>query len=413
MLTQKPPRSYPAPRAAGGGTYTLEDLEWIRAARRENDLLRDWAHKVVDREDKLSLDQLLADPRLEPIERMDELPAGLMVRGDSGAGTVRGLVRRDRAYLPGQGWGPRSELEETLPRSAGSWAGPAQWEEIPLSTQELAGLFRLFRDGVEEVGLREFVPRGWLDGAAVVSDKVFESHELPMAAAGEKPVGQRDVPEGAVVTAVVDELDKTAVLELLAVAPGPVIFRRHDGLWIRDDKWLQALQSVKPPPLVKLSDPEQIDVVTKAVDASTAGEPFDPNAPKKGDQVKRPGRKPGEVTAGGWLAERNLGFALLEMVPAELLEPRAVVAAPTAAGVKGAERLRQYWMNGEGAAKIMWGTPRDWTRCVAFLSEYMGTRAKGYCNLLHARKLGYWPNSKPQVSSPGTSGRAHAKQLAE
>lgn len=425
MLTQKPPRSYPAPRLAGGGSYTLEDLEWIAAARKEDDVLADWARKVVAREDKLSLDQLLRDDGLEPAERVDELPAALVVRGSGGVSTVRGLVRRDRAFIPGIGWGPRAELTAALPARANSrWAGPAQWEEIPCSTGELAGLFRLFRDGVEEVGLRECVPKGWLDGAAVVSDRVLEPGQVLAAA---NPAGQPEVPAGAVVTAVVDELDKTAVLELLAVAPGPVIYRRHDGAWYQDDKWLAALQSVKPPPLVKLADPEQIDLVAKAVDASTAGEPFDPNQPNQVDgdtggavtpkQRKRPGRKPGEqvatpTAAAGWLAERNFRFAMLEAVDMDRLEVNQVVqAAPRPAGVKGAERLRQYWMNGEGAAKIMWGTPRDWTRCVGFLSKYLGVRAKGYCNLLHARKLGYWPNSKPQAPSPGTSARAKAKEL--
>lgn len=411
MLTQKPPRSYPAPRLAGGQSYTLEELEWISIARREDDLLRDWARKVVAREDKLSLDELLADRGLEPPERQDELPAALVVRGSGGATTVRGLVRRDRAFLPGVGWRPRAELEEQLPAKAGSWVGRADWEEIPCSTQELAGLYRAFRDGVEEVGLREYIPRGWLDGAAVVSDRVLEPLEvLGLAAAA---AGSAKLPEGAVVTAVVDELDKTAVLELLAVAPGPIIFRRHDGQWLQDDKWMAVLQSVKPPPLVKISDPEQIATVASAVDASTAGQPFDPNEEQAG-QRKRPGRKPGEVRASGWLATRNFRFAMLEAVHLEDLVPNQVVlAAPTPKGAAGAERLRQYWLNGEGAAKIMWGTPRDWTRCVGFLSKYLGVRAKAYCNLLHARRLGYWPNSKIQAPQPGVKERAMAAQFKE
>ncbi len=45
----------------------------------------------------------------------------------------------------------------------------------------------------------------------------------------------------------------------------------------------------------------------------------------------------------------------------------------------GAERLREYWGHGKGAAKIRWGTPGDWTRCYRHLSKFMGPRAKGYC----------------------------------
>ena len=57
----------------------------------------------------------------------------------------------------------------------------------------------------------------------------------------------------------------------------------------------------------------------------------------------------------------------------------------------GAEKLRRYWVRGEGAAKIGWGTPGDWSRCVALLTEHMGARAKGYCNLRHHDALGYYP----------------------
>lgn len=60
----------------------------------------------------------------------------------------------------------------------------------------------------------------------------------------------------------------------------------------------------------------------------------------------------------------------------------------------GARRLRRYWLRGEGALKILWGTPGDWTRCVAHLSKYMPGRAKGYCNLMHKRANGYYPGDK-------------------
>jgi hypothetical protein len=55
-----------------------------------------------------------------------------------------------------------------------------------------------------------------------------------------------------------------------------------------------------------------------------------------------------------------------------------------------AEKLRRYWVHGEGAAKIRWGTPGDWARCVRHLSKYMGPRAKGYCQLRHKEALGIY-----------------------
>lgn len=59
-----------------------------------------------------------------------------------------------------------------------------------------------------------------------------------------------------------------------------------------------------------------------------------------------------------------------------------------------AEKLRRYWVHGEGAAKIQWGAPGDWYRCVSHLSKYLGTRAKGYCTLRHHDALGVWPGQE-------------------
>lgn len=61
----------------------------------------------------------------------------------------------------------------------------------------------------------------------------------------------------------------------------------------------------------------------------------------------------------------------------------------------GAEDLRHYWTNGAGAVKIAWGTPGDFTRCVAFLSEHMTPeQAKGYCANRHKEVTGMWPGDK-------------------
>ena len=59
-----------------------------------------------------------------------------------------------------------------------------------------------------------------------------------------------------------------------------------------------------------------------------------------------------------------------------------------------AEKLRLYWTVGKGGAKIRWGTPGDWTRCVANLTPYMGVRARGYCQLLHKRATGVYTGSR-------------------
>lgn len=60
----------------------------------------------------------------------------------------------------------------------------------------------------------------------------------------------------------------------------------------------------------------------------------------------------------------------------------------------GAEKLRRYWLYGKGAAKIRWGTPGDWRRCVRQLSKYLGPRAKGYCALRHREATGMWTGDR-------------------
>jgi len=82
-------------------------------------------------------------------------------------------------------------------------------------------------------------------------------------------------------------------------------------------------------------------------------------------------------------------------VTASLRERIAIVEAVLAAGGLdqnrgNAEELRHYWTRGKGAAKIRWGQKGDWSRCVKHLSKYMGTRAKGYCQLRHKDALGIY-----------------------
>ena len=54
------------------------------------------------------------------------------------------------------------------------------------------------------------------------------------------------------------------------------------------------------------------------------------------------------------------------------------------------ERLHRYWVHGEGAAKIRWGAPGDFDRCVLHLGKYIAD-PKGYCNLAHHAALGFYP----------------------
>lgn len=57
-------------------------------------------------------------------------------------------------------------------------------------------------------------------------------------------------------------------------------------------------------------------------------------------------------------------------------------------------QLRDYWVHGAGAARIRWGVPGDFNRCVRLLTqESHGTipDPKGTCANLHHEALGVWP----------------------
>jgi len=70
----------------------------------------------------------------------------------------------------------------------------------------------------------------------------------------------------------------------------------------------------------------------------------------------------------------------------------------------GATRLREYWVHGEGAAKIKWGVPHDFDRCVRELRPYVGVRAEGLCNVYHREALGV---------APGMEGPGRGKHKAD
>jgi peptidoglycan hydrolase-like protein with peptidoglycan-binding domain/ribosomal protein L37AE/L43A len=66
-----------------------------------------------------------------------------------------------------------------------------------------------------------------------------------------------------------------------------------------------------------------------------------------------------------------------------------------------AQTLRDYWAHGEGAAKIGWGTPGDFDRCVAEVGKYMPGQAEGYCQLRHHDALGIYTGTHAKLDREG------------
>ena len=54
-------------------------------------------------------------------------------------------------------------------------------------------------------------------------------------------------------------------------------------------------------------------------------------------------------------------------------------------------QLQRYWLGGKGGAKIRWGMPHDFDRCVRNLRKHFPKNPQGLCNILHQKALGAPP----------------------
>lgn len=69
--------------------------------------------------------------------------------------------------------------------------------------------------------------------------------------------------------AVVDKLDKSAVMDLLALVPAsskssvPILYKRAAGGWVKDDNYLRKLRSAAPPPVITLDKPTYEQVLAQ------------------------------------------------------------------------------------------------------------------------------------------------------
>jgi hypothetical protein len=318
-----------------------------------------WAERVVSNETDNKLKKLVGDDQRLPFLVMDSSESD---------DVAIGLSVGDR-YFDGSDW-----FDEIPPES--------HLEKYDQDT--VAFVAAALSDGADLVVLRQWTPLAFITAAGNQLDSPKDTTELPAKS---------------LVVAIVDDIDKDAVLELVAIAPGPTLFRRHDGQWYDDPEWLQKVRAVVPPPMVQL-EPGQIDGVVSQVDAATVGEPFKKEKKEKSEEGKsKPVRSSAGFTDEHWNRADEVAIRM------------ALVAAKgnKVQGAKGAEQLRKYWLSGKGAAKIRWGTKGDWTRCVKQLTKYLGPRAKGYCNLMHARKLGMYPGQKKPPSAK-VKAEAIAKQ---
>ena len=218
--------------------------------------------------------------------------------------------------------------------------------------------------------------------------------------------------------AIVDKDDHNAVLNLAVLAKVEAkvyAFVRMNSAWYSAPELLTKFESTDPPFLVKLEDEEQIGSVIEQIDSGDLGA-----EDREEEEAIAAAMKSYEISGDGADARDAVILASLtgnhrlltrDVIIASglgLLDSRSVddygTILASAGDLEGsdvfesdyaaARRLKRYWLHGPGAAKIRWGSPGDWRRCVRHLSKYMGPRAKGYCQLRHRDANGYFTGDK-------------------
>jgi hypothetical protein len=182
-------------------------------------------------------------------------------------------------------------------------------------------------------------------------------------------------------------MDVAAIVPKTATTTEPIVYKRKDKQWVLDEQILLDLKSATPPPIVKLDTKELLNDILKQVDgvetpdASKNEEPAPAPAIAQETAPTEPAQAPATATT----------FAYSHLINFWSGTAEAIIAAGGLDRNRGnAEQLRHYWVHGEGAAKIRWGQPGDWKRCVRHLAKHLGPRAKGYCQLRHKEALGIY-----------------------
>lgn len=306
------------------------------------------------------------------------------------------------------------------------WTAEKSWEPVPFNDirryeaveldRELAGVTASALIETQGLLLMFAEPVAWLPYAMVATAL------------------EDDVAPGAHYYAVVDATDNTAVMDVITISPGPVVKVRDNGAWEDGAKTLALLRGINPPPLVEL-DKDQLEMVLAQVDGTITAAETNPEfveslghedeivaerqkaeQEKQEEYARRQSATPvtasiaagfeAALRSGSWESHRSVTESALMAIndmrtqeaALETLTNATLIAAGGADRNRGgAESLRRYWLYGKGAVKIKWGTAGDWTRCYRYLSKYLGTRAKGYCQLRHKEATGVYAGSKANV----------------
>lgn len=295
-------------------------------------------------------------------------------------------------------------------------------------------------------------PEGALTASGAFAEEVpVEATEAPAEEPTEAPAEESSASAEALYFAIVDEVDKTAVMNAFAIIKeggAPKAYLRNAGNWAPSPETLQDVQGTTPPPVVELDVPEPAKSVLAQIDqhdSTQTQETTDNQEPAPAPAEEAPIAASGfalptgefeildaddlksAVKAFSTVAEtykgeakrhirkRALALNRFDLIPEDwrslsVIERGEELANQSplygtygevivAAGVPGiadapsdfkaVRRLKNYWKMGKGAAKIRWGSEGDLTRCHRNLAKYLGSEdAWGYCQNIHQEIFG-------------------------
>lgn len=261
VVTSSAPRTYLIPRsvqrsagvaadatgaevwAAGilvqGGAATAEMVEILTAVHASGPFLQ-WAPKVL--KSAVYDQQQAITAALEMVGFDPEHYTYLGICDAAEPDVIRTLVRVGANPEAWDWWAPGREWQSVPPEQiAGYEAYELDPELVGFTADALA-----YADGI--------LFRFTTPGARLPHDPVLS--ESVLAAAG---------PDQDHFYAIVDSTDPSAVLDVVAIRPGPVVHLRQGGEWLPSPGTLERLTTMNPPPLVELDD-ESLQLVLAQMD---------------------------------------------------------------------------------------------------------------------------------------------------
>ncbi|AKJ72549.1 hypothetical protein PP301_gp011 [Gordonia phage GMA2] len=235
IISENPTRTYTVPAALTAAIGERATLDQVYAcASSKDDATKSWAGKILEgiaRDQTRTETRVLASIGYDP----DNYRYCGITSGDEDSITSVSRLTRDSTRL---------EDSETL-TADGSWQ--------PVSDQ-----LKSSSTDTGQISSRAAQPiRAWLSISRCLhvllayGDPHLFLSDSPLLASAELATAPGGSQER--VYAVVDAVDTTAVMDVIMIKPGPVVYRRDGDSWALDNAMLDSLLSVSPPPIVELS----------------------------------------------------------------------------------------------------------------------------------------------------------------